>query len=162
METQHAPDIIVIRHRRENIKKCSLRPLELSQEGRAVFYRYPLDENIRLPKNSCLLHLDGEALTQDVKGPLVLLDATWRYASVIYRVIEPLDSVSQYRLPEGWNSAYPRRQEDCSDPSRGLASIEALYVACLVTGRKTEGLLDGYYWKELFFNKNEKLIKNYI
>ena len=154
--------IIIIRHKKENLKKCSLRPLELNEPGRCIFYRYPLDENVHLPNNGFVLHMSGEVLTKEVKGSLILLDATWRYAEVMYRMCSGLRGLPVYTLPSGWVSAYPRRQEDCTDPSRGLASIEALYIASLVTGRETGGLLDGYYWKEEFLEKNKKIIKEYI
>lgn len=155
-------DIIVIRHKKENLRKCSLRYFELHEPERSSFFRYPLDENVSFPKNGGLLHLDGQILPHDFTGPLIVLDATWRYASVMYTMTKGLHSLTKYALPAGWVSAYPRRQEDCTDPSRGLASIEALFVACLITGRATQKILDGYYWKEQFLQKNENLIKNYI
>ena len=57
-------------------------------------------------------------------------------------------------LPTHLRTAYPRRQDDCFDPSRGLASVEALYAAYSIMGHPTEGLLDHYYWREAFFEYN--------
>jgi pre-rRNA-processing protein TSR3 len=61
-------------------------------------------------------------------------------------------------LPKEFQTAYPRRQNDCPDPKRGLASIEAIFIAYLKMGRKTDGLLDNYYWKESFLTCNRLLI----
>lgn len=158
-------DIIVIRHRKENLAKCSLRPVEQGMPGRLLIYTYPSDfckKNIFFPPHSLLLHIQGQELDAAMKGPLVLLDGTWRYSDVMYTMIPSLHGLPSCSLPSGWRTAYPRRQQDCSDPTRGLASIEALYIACLVTKRDTTGLLDGYYWKEQFLELNKNLIKKYI
>jgi pre-rRNA-processing protein TSR3 len=58
-------------------------------------------------------------------------------------------------LPSHYKTAYPRRQLDCPDPERGLASIEALYAAYSILGRSTDGLLDRYHWKEEFLSQKE-------
>jgi len=41
-----------------------------------------------------------------------------------------------------------------TDPTNGLASIEALYVAYHILGRPTEGLLDHYRWANEFLDSN--------
>jgi pre-rRNA-processing protein TSR3 len=38
---------------------------------------------------------------------------------------------------------------------KGLASIEALYIAYFILGYDTMGLLDQYHWAELFLEKNQ-------
>ena len=165
MNPGHELASIIIRHRKENIQKCSLRYVEIHEPLRCIFYRYPTDCTqglLSLPSPSFLLHLDGEPLKRGIEGTCVLLDGTWRYSEVMYRMIPELHSLPKYSIPPGWQTAYPRRQADCSDPSRGLASIEALYIVHLITGKKTEGLLEGYYWKDEFLEKNKKLISNYI
>jgi len=158
-------DIIIIRHRKENLKKCSLRPVELSEPERLQFYTYPRDfskSEVFFPKNAALLHIKGKELDSTMKRPLILLDGTWRYSEVMYTMIPSIQTLPTFSLPVDWRTAYPRRQEDCDDPTRGLASIEALYIACLITQRDTNGLLDGYYWKESFLELNKNLIKKYI
>ena len=57
--------------------------------------------------------------------------------------------VSVSSLPLGYKTAYPRRQ----DEERGLASIEALYIAYRVLGWETEGLLDHYHWRDEFLKQ---------
>ncbi len=54
----------------------------------------------------------------------------------------------------GWKSAYPRVSKLGTDPDNGLASIEALYIAYHILGRKTDGLLDHYHWAEAFLASN--------
>lgn len=146
------PPTLIFRHRKENLKKCSLRGLEDRED--LQFWTYPLKE---LPpvEGYLLLALNAPPLTREDKSRgLLLLDGTWRYAAKMQeRLALPLELRS---LPAGCVTAYPRRQEDCQDPLRGLASVEALFVAYSVLGRETAGLLDGYYWKELFLEKNAR------
>lgn len=154
METQiEHLSCIVIRHRKENLRKCSLRGLE--DRSDMAFFRYPSCVP-KLPsfEGSILLDMEGEELSREDNGPIVVLDATWRYASTMMRHIPQLGQCQRRRIPQGWSTAYPRKQSDCLDPSRGLASIEAIYVAFMVMGRNLEGLLDSYYWKDLFLEKN--------
>lgn len=159
---QSFPATYILRHRRENLKKCSLRGLE----GRIdmVFGRYPTA--VLPPLNHyVLLALNAPELTEKEAGRgLLLLDATWRYAAKMqqFAIQELAKSATPFimrSLPSCWRTAYPRQQEDCPDPELGLASIEALYVAYRILGRPTEGLLDGYHWKELFFERNKILEK---
>ena len=154
----------IVRHRKENVKKCSLRYIE-QETDRFRFFTYPTDclsLEFDLPTECFLLHIDGEELKSSETEPLVLLDGTWRYSEVMYRMIPSVQRLPKRSLPSGWRTAYPRRQPDCSDPTRGLASLEALYIAFLITGRKTDDLLNGYYWKERFLEINNNLIKKYI
>lgn len=149
---QPIPPTYVIRHRLENLKKCSLRGLE----GRPdfVFMTYPYQS---LPDLSgyIVLTLEAPPLTEaDHQAGLLIVDATWRYAA---RMMKPLEAQPHFlyrSLPAHFRTAYPRRQNDCPDPERGLASIEAIYLSYLLTGRKTEGLLDNYYWKNHFLSVN--------
>lgn len=149
---QTFPPTIVLRHRRENLKKCSLRGLESREDFR--FFKYPLDV---LPDLSgyIMLDMDAPVLTQEDGGKgLFILDSTWRYASTMSRFADPNQAVMRRSLPEHYRTSYPRRQEDCVDPERGLASIEAIFVAYHILGRDTSGLLDLYHWKDKFLNLN--------
>jgi len=146
------PQTVVLRHRRENLKKCSLRGLE--ERDDFIFLTYPRDP---LPDLSgyVMLALDAPPLTaEDSSKGLFVLDATWRYAEKMLHYVESQVMLPCRSLPLGIQTAYPRRQEDCPDPERGLASIEAIYVAYHVLGRDVTGLLDHYYWKEPFLEKN--------
>ena len=150
------PTTVVLRHRRENLKKCSLRGLEPREDFK--FYTYPQDTVPPL-ENYIMLCLDAPPLTRDdAPYGLFILDSTWRYAETMMRQVK--GEMIQRSLPPEWRTAYPRRQDDCSDPERGLASVEAIFIAYQILGRDTSGLLDNYYWKDLFYDKNKSLIKN--
>jgi pre-rRNA-processing protein TSR3 len=99
--------------------------------------------------------MDGDELTSSDHGPFLLLDATWRYASAMKKQLPQLEQCQKRRIPEGWRTAYPRRQTECQDPEKGLASIEAIFAAFLISGCPTEGILDEYYWKDEFLRKNQ-------
>jgi pre-rRNA-processing protein TSR3 len=152
---QPFPTTFILRHRRENLKKCSLRGLET--RGDCIFFTYPTST---LPDLSpyLLLAIDAPPLTRaDSAKGLFLLDATWRYAANMLDFVEKSGPVEKRSIP-AFRTAYPRRQDDCPNPEIGLASIEALYVAYKILGRDPAGLLDHYYWKDQFLEKNEELL----
>ena len=141
------PPTIILRHRRENLRKCSLRGLENREDLR--FFTYPKHSLPPIP-TYILLTLDAPTLTpEDSDRGLLLVDGTWRHTQTILRTLPPMECRS---LPQ-IKTAYPRRQEDCPQPDQGLASVEALYIAYTVLGRDTTGLLDQYHWKESFLNR---------
>ena len=147
---------IVLRHRKENLKKCSLRNLESRQDF--IFFRYPLVDLPEL-KNYIMLDLNAPILSpEDANFGLLIIDGTWRYAEKMTKFVEQRVQLMKRSLPSDLRTAYPRVQGDCPDPERGLASIEAVYAAYHLLGRDTKGLLDHYYWKEDFLNKNPSLI----
>lgn len=144
---------IILRHRKENLKKCSLRGLESRTD--LNFLTYPKDP---LPDLSqyIMLDFDGPPLTpDDAHLGLFLIDATWRLSEKMARVhAEHLPPIRR-SLPKTLLTAYPRRQDDCADPARGLATVEALYAAHHILKRpQTETLLDGYHWAEQFLAQN--------
>lgn len=149
-------ECVVVRHAKENLVKCTLTGLE----GRAdlCFVSYPGEP---FPPREALdltveLALDAPPLSPaDADVPLLLLDATWRLAPQLQRALAVLGVQPRRRsLPPGLRTAYPRRQTDCPDPDRGLASVEALVGAYLVTGRDPAGLLDHYRWADEFLAIN--------
>lgn len=149
--TQSFPPTLIIRHRLENLKKCSLLGLNAPH---LIFLSYPYKQ---LPPlhGYLLLAVDAPPLTQeDAAYGLLLLDATWRYTDKMTRAIEAEFQGPRRSLPGHFRTAYPRKQTGCPDPERGLASIEALYLSYLLLGRSTEGLLDHYYWKDCFLTIN--------
>ena len=149
------PPTIILRHKRENLKKCSLRGLEERSDFK--FFTYPKEFPSCL-NGYVLLTLGAPPLSEkESSHGLFLIDATWRYASVMLKSLPNLDTCIPRSLPSHLRTAYPRRQDDCPDPQTGLASIEALYAAYVLLGRKTEGLLENYYWKEQFLHLNPLL-----
>lgn len=152
---QSFPPTYVLRHRRENLKKCSLRGLESRLDF--AFFSYP---NARLPElsNYIMLDFEGPVISPvDAHLGLFIVDATWRYAEKMVRFVDDHAVLERRSLPQGFRTAYPRRQEDCPLPERGLASIEAVYIAYSLMGRDTVGLLDNYHWKDEFIRSNYNL-----
>lgn len=154
------PNTIVIRHFRENLKKCSLRGLESRSDFQ--FYSYP-HFPLPLPSlaNMILLTLDAPPLSaEDKDRGLLLLDGTWRYAAKMEKYVKrQCNMLIPRSLPPHYRTAYPRVQNDCIDPEKGLASVEALYLCYHLLGRETKGLLDLYHWKDLFLEKNQLTFK---
>jgi pre-rRNA-processing protein TSR3 len=151
------PATVILRHARENLKKCSLTGLE-KKEG-FYFFTYP-KETLPDISSYILLKVGAPPLSKEDQGRgLLLIDGTWRLANVMEAQIPAAvkQSLLERSLPEHFRTAYPRRQTECPDPERGLSSLEALYIALFILGRPLEGLLDHYYWKELFFQKNPEL-----
>ena len=149
---QSFPPTVVIRHRLENLKKCSLRGLEARSDFLFITYPYSSLPNLQ---NYIILTLNAPPLTEtDALNGLLILDATWRYAAKMLKSLENQPQFIYRSLPAHYRTAYPRRQEDCPDPERGLASIEAIYLSYQLLQRDTQGLLDNYYWKEQFFSIN--------
>ena len=147
------PPTVILRHRRENLKKCSLTGLENRPDLR--FFSYPVD---KLPDFSAylLLKVGAPELTEsDRNRGLFLIDGTWRLAQVMEKNLPW--KMEARSLPSGYRTAYPRRQTDCPSPETGLASIEALFIAHLVVGLPVDGLLDRYHWRDSFLQQFENL-----
>ena len=139
---------IIVRHPKENPKKCSVLPLK----GRAdvVFVNYPARV---LPSLAGYVRLaaEGPELSAADKGSgLLLLDGSWRWAEAMERAFQKVPP----RALHGSRTAYPRVSRQGTDPDNGLASIEALYLAHHILGRPTEGLLDEYRWAAEFLRAN--------
>ena len=142
------PITIIIRHPKENPKKCSVLPLK----GRAdlQFLAYPVQQTPCF-EGYVRLAADGPALSDaDRACGVLLLDGSWRAAD---KMIASFEAVPPRSL-HGWKTAYPRVSKLGSDPDNGLASIEALYLAYHLLGRSTAGLLDHYYWSRQFLELN--------
>ena len=145
----------ILRHRRENLKKCSLRGLESRVD--MDFLTYPVDP-IPFIENGILLSLDGPLLTKEDQAPLFLIDGTWKYASVMESQLPNREKWIRRSLPHHFKTAYPRKQTLCTDPERGLASVEALFIAYHILGYDTSNILDGYYWKDEFLSLNSEYL----
>jgi pre-rRNA-processing protein TSR3 len=118
------------------------------------FIPYPYGE-LPLLQGYSVLALEGPVVTPaDAVAGLVVLDGTWRYAATMLEALDKRIVLPRRSLPSQWRTAYPRRQLDCVDPERGLASVEALYIAYLLMGRSPEGILDQYHWRDDFLSLN--------
>lgn len=145
----------ILRHRRENLKKCSLRGLEQRED--MLFLTYPKDP-VPFIEKGILLSLGAPPLTNEDRFPLFLIDGTWKYAAVMERQIPQKEKWVHRSLPSHFRTAYPRKQTDCADPDRGLASVEALFIAYHILGYDTSGLLDYYHWKDDFLTLNSQYL----
>lgn len=150
MKTEAFPPTFILRHRKERISKCSLRGLESRVDMR--FFTYPLKDPIPSLTRHIVLTLDAPVLSkEDGDKGIFLIDGTWRYAE---KMLASLPIPYEKRSLPPAKTAYPRKQTGCSNPKRGLASIEALYLAYVLLGRETEGLLDSYLFREEFLRRN--------
>lgn len=142
------PPTVIVRHSKENPRKCSVLPLR----GRSdlVFLNYPVKE--RPPLDGYLrLAAEGPELTAaDAAHGLLLLDGSWRWAASMTRDFLDVEP----RTLHGYQTAYPRVSKLGTDPVHGLASVEALFVAYHILGRPTAGLLDHYHWRAEFLRLN--------
>ncbi|MBI1373581.1 MAG: hypothetical protein GC159_12705 [Phycisphaera sp.] len=161
------PPTVIIRHRKERLSKCSLHGLESRPD--LSFHTFPefrdgpppdLTGYVMLTLDAPPLDADDEAVRD---AGLVIIDGTWRLEQRIRRAMHrELFHCTPRSLPTGWVTAYPRRQTEqteCADPDRGLASVEALYIAHRLLGRNVEALLDHYVWREQFFELNAALLR---
>lgn len=136
----------VIRHHRERVSKCSLRFLH----GRADVTFLKAKPGFTFDATGyTLLDVDGDELSAaDALRPFLLLDSTWRWLPQLQACLRGLPV--RRSLPAWARTAYPRTSKLWDDPERGLASVEALYLARRLCGDDDETLLDGYHWKQQF------------
>jgi len=142
------PITIIVRHPKENPRKCSVMPLKGRPDIR--FLTYPV---ARLPPLEGYVRLaaDGPELWATDRGcGILLLDGSWRWADAMTAAFADVPPRSLH----GWRTAYPRVSKLGTDPDNGLASIEALYIAYHLLGRPTDGLLDDYRWASEFLQRN--------
>ena len=143
------PVTVIVRHTRENPRKCSIFPLR----GRSdvLFLNYPVSQRPPL-EGYIRLAADGPPLSlADANHGVLLLDGSWRWAGSMTRDFADIPP----RSLSGYRTAYPRSSKLGTDPDNGLASVEALYLAYHILGRPLEGLLDHYRWKDDFLRLND-------
>jgi pre-rRNA-processing protein TSR3 len=142
------PVTIIVRHPKENPRKCSVMPLK----GRAdvVFLNYPAKTLPSLEGYVRLAAEGPELSSADGACGVLLLDGSWRWAEAMEKAFQHVAA----RALHGWRTAYPRVSKLGTDPDNGLASIEALYLAHHILGRPTAGVLDDYRWAEEFLRAN--------
>ena len=148
------PPTIIVRHPRENPRKCSV--VQLKGRSDILFWAYPLKQPHALV-NYLRLAVGGPLLSaEDADKGILLLDGSWRWASPMNRDFSDVPP----RSLAGIHTAYPRRSKLGQDPDGGLASIEALYAAYRILRRPTDGLLDHYRWAEEFLRLNDVLFRD--
>ena len=154
--------VLIVQDYKENRRKCSLTPLE----GREGFTFLRLRNPSRSPSEveipgGVLLHIGGPTLALSdselvIEGHLVVVDSTWaRVPRVLDRLkVERGGRLERRSLPAGFVTAYPRKSKLYNDPSSGLASVEALFVALFLLGDPQPDLLRHYRWAGEFLSHN--------
>jgi pre-rRNA-processing protein TSR3 len=142
------PPTVIVRHPKENPRKCSVLPLRGRPD--VVFLEYPVRQRPDLANYVRLTAEGPELSAADAASGILLLDGSWRWAGAMTRAFADVPP----RSLRGYRTAYPRVSKLGTDPDNGLASVEALLVAYHVLGRPTEGLLDHYHWAEEFVRLN--------
>jgi pre-rRNA-processing protein TSR3 len=142
------PPTIIVRHPKENPRKCSVLPLR----GRPdlIFLTYPVANVPPLDGYVRLADEGPELSAADAGSGLLLLDGSWNWARKMTRTFAAMPPRSLH----GYQTAYPRVSKQGTDPGPGLATVEALFLAYHILGRATEGLLDHYHWAEEFLKRN--------
>ncbi len=144
--------IVVIRHRKEKLSKCSLSHLE-DFEGIDFITGDP--GNPFDATGYTLVSMEGEIVTrEDSKRPLLLLDSTWKLLPRLEKCIE--GNPAKRTLPRSLKTAYPRKSKLHQDPEHGLASVEALYAALFLMGFDVKEILEGYRWARDFLRINKR------
>ncbi len=155
-EIRPRPVITIVEHPREKKHKCTVAVLK----GREGLVFLPAEEAVRKDWGDALLLHAGasqELEPADRQRPLILVDASWRWAERVVRKL-PLP---RRRLPP-FRTAYPRSSKVFRDPPGGLASAEALFGALAVFGVYAEDVLDAFRWKEAFLAENRDLIRTLL
>ena len=148
--------LILLRLKKESPKKCSLTPLRKRSDLPIRWIHCAVGEELEIA-NATLLHPEGELLSQaDSDLPLLLIDSSWRDLPKVMRGLT--GEFRLRRLPEGFQTAYPRKSMTFSDPETGLASIEALHAACALMGHRDDSLLDEYFWADEYLRLNSTLL----
>ena len=152
--------------RTERPQKCSILPLAYREDFRIVRFdrRYP----IASLTGSLLLHPEGVPLSElaaeeTPRGDFTTLsaiDCNWiRLDAVLGKIVGP--SPPRVRIPDGFQTAYRRRNKHDLDPERGLATIEALFIASAFLGVWDETLLQEYPTAAEFLSSNAALFERH-
>lgn len=142
------PPTIIVVHPREKRSKCSVEPLR----GRDDFFFETFPNKVSLPLDGYIrLGLGGSVLSaDDTSAGLLVLDGTWKLAARM----EPFYQEIPVRTLPPVKTAYPRVSKIHTDPSGGLATVEAVYAALRIMNRPVDGILDKYHWKNEFLKLN--------
>jgi len=142
------PLTIIVRHPKENPRKCSILPL--GDRPDLVIFNQPVTETLPLDGYIRLAAEGPELSSADAGCGILLLDGSWRRAGAMSRAFQDVPPRSLH----GYRTAYPRVSKLGTDPDNGLASVEALFLAYHILGRPTEGILAHYHWAEEFLRLN--------
>lgn len=145
----------------ETVNKCTIAPLASRPDFRLLHVKGP--DPLGPLISPILLHHEGECITTldpSLKGGRVqgiaTIDCVWNRLDVlIRRIAGPLPKL--VRIPNGFETAYPRRSAQNTDPEGGLATIEAIFVASALLGNWDVSLFSEYHFGRKFVELNQKL-----
>src|SRR5689334_17611636 len=88
----------IVRHQRENLKKCSLSGLESREDMQ--FFTYPKSVLPDLDGHLLLVLDDAPPLTlEDKEAGLLILDSTWRYLDKMVKYVDLRKKLKRRTLP---------------------------------------------------------------
>ena len=149
--------------RSERINKCTILPLAGHPDLDIV--RYHRGKPLPALAGEMLLHPEGASLDalprrESPVHTLSAIDCTWkRLAAVLRQVAEPMPQL--VKIPQGFVTAYPRRNKQNRDPDAGLATIEAVFIAAAFLGHWDESLLSQYAFAADFLALNRQVFADY-
>ncbi len=148
----------VVIEKSETPNKCTIAPLSNRHDFKLIEIKGP---GVFGPlKANVLLHHEGKCLTSfaDSKNAIqgiAAIDCVWRRLDQhMTRLTGVLPELA--RIPEGFVTAYPRKSFHDLDPTDGLATIEAIFIASAMLGNWDVSLLSEYYFGSEFIKLNEK------
>jgi ribosome biogenesis protein Tsr3 len=141
----------------ETANKCTIAPLSYRQDFKLLRVKSdkplgPLTANIILHhQGKCLLRMKSQTETLG----LAAIDCVWKRLNTLLSRIQGTLPVLG-RIPDGFETAYPRRSKQMTDPDTGLATIEAIFVATAILKKWDPTLLSEYYFGRKFVELNRK------
>ena len=143
----------------ETANKCTIAPLALRRDFR--LFRVHGEGPLGPLSAPILLHHEGHCISElksKIKSPpaLASIDCVWRRLPRLISRIEWVDQKQPVlaKIPEGFKTAYPRVAAKNTDPSGGLATIEAIFIAAAILGNADLTLLSKYYFGRSFIEMN--------
>jgi pre-rRNA-processing protein TSR3 len=159
-----SPRFEVLVDRTERLGKCTILPLNAHPAVDIV--RFPRGQKLPPLAGALLLHPAGAPLDELPRGAygaapvLSVIDCRWkRLPSIVRAITAPLPRLA--RIPDGFVTAYPRRNKKDLDPDAGLATIEAVFIAGAFLGRWDETLLAHYVFAAAFLAQNRSAFAHY-
>ncbi len=148
----------------ETSNKCTIAPLSYRSDFRLITHGCPPEQRVFL--SPLLLHPDGECFAEkqneDSKAyfGLAAVDCVWRrLPEILSSFQKPLPQLR--KIPQDFQTAYPRKSQFQLDPQGGLATIEALFIGAAFLGHWDLTLLEKYYFAGPFLDLNKQVFLKY-
>lgn len=151
----------VLVDRAETANKCTILPLADRRDFEIL--RFEPNQRLKPLTGDLLLHPEGVPLdpaTHSGLRKISAVDCTWKKLTrFVKRIDGPLPALG--RIPDGFVTAYPRRNKKDLDPDQGLATIEALFIASAFAGNWDESLFARYHFGHEFLARNRETFERY-